>query len=70
MRALGSSLTIRSDKRKARDIAIAVALTLSNQFHIDSRVEFLHCVFGTVLVLHHLAIEGTVLAAVNFIRYR
>ena len=46
VRALGSSLTIRSDKRKAREIAIAVALTRSNQFHIDSRVEFLHCVVG------------------------
>ena len=68
MCALGSSLTIRSDKRKARDIAIAVALTLSNQFHIDLRVEFLHCVFG--IMLYHLAIEGTVLAAVTFIRYR
>ena len=53
MRALGSSLTIRSDKRKARDIAIAVALTLSNQFHIDSRVECLHCVVGSVLMLYH-----------------
>ena len=53
MRALGSSLTIRSDKRKERDIAIAVALTLSNQFHIDSRVECLHCVVGTVLMLYH-----------------
>ena len=53
MRAPGSSLAIRSDKRKARDIAIAVALTLSNQLHIDSRVEFLHCVIGTVLMLYH-----------------
>ena len=53
MRAPGSSLAIRSDKRKARDIAIAVALTLSNQFHIDSRVECLHCVVGTVLMLYH-----------------
>ena len=63
-------MAIRPDKRKARDKAIDVTLTLSYQFHIDSRVEFLHCVLGTVLVLHHLAIEGTVLAAVNFIRYR
>ena len=39
----------QTDKRKARDVAIAVALTLSNQFHIDSRVEFLHCVFGIQL---------------------
>ena len=53
MCALGSSLTIRSDKRKARDIAIAVALTLSNQLHIDSRVECLHCVVRTVLMLYH-----------------
>ena len=63
-------MAIRPDKRKTRDKAIAVTLTLSYQFHIDSRVEFLHCVFGTVLVLYHLAIEGTVLAAVTFIRYR
>ena len=48
-------------------IAIAVALTLSNQFHIDSHVL---CVVGTVLMLYHLAIERTVLAAVTFIRYR
>ena len=55
MRALGSSLTIRLDKRKARDIAnaIAVALTLSNPCHIDSRVECLHCVVDTVLMLYH-----------------
>ena len=64
-------MVIRSvKKRKARDdddvIAIAVALTLSNQFHIDSHVL---CVVGTVLMLYHLAIERTVLAAVTFIRY-
>ena len=66
-------MVIRSVKRKAKDddvIAIAVALTLSNQFHIDSQVEFLLCVVGTVLMLYHLAIERTVLAAVTFIRYR
>ena len=64
-------MVIRSVKRKARDddgvIAIAVALTLSNQFHIDSHIP---CVVGTVLMLYHLAIERTVLAAVTFIRYR
>ena len=70
MRALGSSLTIRSGKRKGRDIAIAVALTLSNQFHIDSRVEFLHCVVGTVLMLYHVPCNRAVSAAVTFIRYR
>ena len=64
-----SGSSFRQEKA-ARDIAIAVALTLSNQFHIDSRVEFLHCVVGTVLMLYRLAIEGTVLAAVTFIRYR
>ena len=64
-------MVIRSVKRKARDdddvIAIAVALTLSNQFHIDSHVL---CVVGTVLMLYHLVIERPVLAAVTFIRYR
>ena len=40
-------------------LAIAVTLTLSN-FQIASRVEFLHCVSGTVLMLY-LAIERTLL---------
>ena len=48
VRALGSSLKISLDKRKARDIAKAVALTLSNQFHIDSRGEL--NVFTVLLV--------------------
>ena len=72
VRALGSSLKISLDKRKARDIAIAVALTLSNQFHIDSRsrVECLHCVVDTVLMLYHVPCNRAVSAAVTFIRYR
>ena len=40
-------------------LAIAVTLTLSH-FQIASRVEFLHCVSGTVLMLY-LAIERTFL---------
>ena len=40
-------------------LEIAVTLTLSN-FQIASRVEFLHCVSGTVLMLY-LAIERTFL---------
>ena len=49
-------------------LAVPVALTLSN-FHITSRVEFLHSVSGTVQMLY-LATERTALAAVTFIRHR
>ena len=49
-------------------LAVPVALTLSN-FHIASRVEFLHSVSGTVQMLY-LATERTALAAVTFIRHR
>ena len=48
-------------------LAVPVALTLSN-FHIASRVEFLHSVSRTVQILY-LAIERTALAAVTFIRH-
>ena len=48
-------------------LGIAVALTLSN-FQVASRVEFLHCVSGIVL-MQYLAIERTVLVAVTFIRH-
>ena len=44
-------------------LGIALALT-----GFASRVEFLHCVSGTVL-MQYLAIERTVLAAVTFIRH-
>ena len=45
-----------------------IAFTLSN-FHIASRVEFLHSVSGTVQMLS-LATERTALAAVTVIRHR
>ena len=49
-------------------LAVPVALTLSN-FHIASRVEFLHSDSGTVQMLY-LVIERTALATVTFIRHR
>ena len=49
-------------------LAVPVALTLSN-FHIVSRVEFLHSDSGTVQMLY-LVIERTALATVTFIRHR
>ena len=50
-------------------LAVPVALYTLSNFHIASRVEFLHSVSGTVQMLY-LATERTALAAVTFIRHR